>query len=75
MIEVQVWNDGTGTDEFGNYDVIVSMPGDVISVRVEGFERSRGWLALVTAAAVAAERRQDELKRRHIEELLSERPA
>lgn len=50
MIQLNIYNDGTGNEEVANYDVILLMPGDDRRARVEGFRRSRGWTALLTVA-------------------------
>jgi hypothetical protein len=62
MIRLEVENDGSGDVTRGNYDVHVTLPstsdpttGIVYRARVEGFERGRGWAALVRAAVEALE--------------------
>ena len=54
MIRVDIVNDGTGTAERGNYDVEVYMPGNIITTRVENFNRRTGWLSLCACAIAAA---------------------
>lgn len=51
MIRLDIINDGTGTMEAGNYDVYLYLPEDgryvEHNVRVESFDRSLGWAALI----------------------------
>ena len=48
MLLVMVRNDGTGNREIGNYDVLVSVNGEVVAEeRIEGYRRADGWRALV----------------------------
>ncbi len=54
MIRIEIFNDTTGTVERGNYDVFLILPGTYVAekrrVRVEGFDRSRGWAELAREA-------------------------
>ena len=52
MSTLEIWNDGTGTRDIGNYDYkLIPREGDEIFGRVEGFPRNahgdQGSLALV----------------------------
>lgn len=54
MIRLEVVNDATGTVEVGHYDAYLYLPEDgryvEHHVRVEQFDRSLGWEALVRQA-------------------------
>jgi len=51
MLTVKIHNDGTGSEEIGNYDVTVDINGKIVwRGRVEGFERISGWWNLVSDA-------------------------
>lgn len=43
---IQITNDGTGTKEIGHYDVELDGAEGVQRARIEGFDRSKGHLAL-----------------------------
>jgi hypothetical protein len=67
VIQVEIQNDCTGTEVIGNYDVRVLLPGEGwVEARVENFDRRDGWVSLVTAAVVAAERSRDECRREQV---------
>jgi hypothetical protein len=44
---ITIKNDGTGTQEISNYDVTAELPGSTTRFRIEGFERRRGYAALL----------------------------
>lgn len=72
MIQVEIRNDRTGTDELGNYDVRVLLPGEGwVEARVEQFDRRQGFVALATAAAIAAERVVEARARARVAEILA----
>ena len=51
MIRIVIQNDGTGSEEVGNYDCTLSLPGEpTVVVWIEGFLREQGWEALVSRA-------------------------
>lgn len=54
MIKLDIINDATGTDEVGHYDAYLYLPesGRYVEhhVRVEHFDRTLGWEALVRQA-------------------------
>lgn len=60
MIYVQIVNDATGSTEVGNYDVRVLLPGEVSvkEARVEDFDRSEGWIALMRLVVDALEEKE-----------------
>ncbi len=48
MLTITFRNDGTGTEETGNYAVVVSVNGIIVDqARVEGHPRAEDWRALV----------------------------
>ena len=48
MLTLTFHNDGTGTVEVGNYDVVVIVNRQVVAKeRVEGHKRAEGWRGLV----------------------------
>ena len=48
MLTLTIHNDGTGNERVGNYDVTVKSNNDVLwKGRVNGHDRSHGWLALL----------------------------
>lgn len=52
MLIVTCHNDGTGTEEIGNYDCLVRVNERVIArIRVEGHYRPLGWQALLRRLA------------------------
>lgn len=61
MIRLDIINDATGTTEVGHYDVYLYLPSEwEEAARVEAFDRSRGWAALVREAVEALEKRRTE---------------
>ena len=54
MIRLEIVNDATGTEEVGHYEAYLYLPEDgrIVehNVRVENFDRSLGWAALVDQA-------------------------
>lgn len=52
MLIIKIHNDGTGTDQIGNYDWTALINWKVIGQgRVENFERERGWQELLKIIA------------------------
>jgi hypothetical protein len=67
LIRLDIKNDGTGTEEVGNYTVHLFLPTGRRIVpwrwcraRVEGHVRSEGWHALVLKAADALKEKVDQ---------------
>ena len=54
MIRVEITNNCTGTQELGNYDYEIYLPGKTYKGTYKNFPRQRGWVALVHAIAQAA---------------------
>ena len=52
MLIVKIKNDGTGTEEVGNYDYSVNINYETVgSGRIEGYERGYGWKVLIIKLA------------------------
>ena len=48
MLFITFHNDGTGDEDTGNYDVVVSVNGlELARERIEGHRRADGWRELV----------------------------
>ncbi len=48
MLVITFHNDGTGTDEIGNYNIVIFLNRTPIwEGRVEGHDRRKGWKALL----------------------------
>jgi hypothetical protein len=47
---IEIVNDGTGDEYFGNYDVEVQTPYKHSRVRIENYQRDQGWGPLVAEA-------------------------
>ena len=52
MLQILIHNDGTGTEEFGNYDYKILINKTVMdSGRIEYYKRKNGWKELICILA------------------------
>ena len=52
MLQIVIQNDGTGTEEFGNYDYKILINNAVMdSGRIEYYNRKNGWKELICILA------------------------